>query len=73
MGMRTAQFHIPDVAGRTYAVFGLARSGMARRRCSPPMRARLGLGRQQCLHGKAAAAGIPWSTSIIATGLRSAS
>ena len=27
--MTDARFHIPDVAGRNYAVFGLARSGMA--------------------------------------------
>ncbi|HVR66246.1 MAG TPA: UDP-N-acetylmuramoyl-L-alanine--D-glutamate ligase, partial [Verrucomicrobiae bacterium] len=58
--MSTAQFHIPDVAGRTYAVFGLARSGMAAAKVLAANGARVwAWDDNTSAHGKAAAAGIP--------------
>jgi UDP-N-acetylmuramoylalanine--D-glutamate ligase len=58
--MSTARFHIPDVAGRTYAVFGLARSGMAAAKALAANGARVwAWDDNTSAHGKAAAAGIP--------------
>jgi UDP-N-acetylmuramoylalanine--D-glutamate ligase len=58
--MGSAQFHIPDVAGRTYAVFGLARSGMAAAKVLAANGARVwAWDDNTASHGKAAAAGIP--------------
>jgi UDP-N-acetylmuramoylalanine--D-glutamate ligase len=58
--MSTAQFRIPDVAGRTYAVFGLARSGMAAAKALAANGARVwAWDDNNASHGKAAAAGIP--------------
>jgi UDP-N-acetylmuramoylalanine--D-glutamate ligase len=58
--MSNARFHIPDVAGRNYAVFGLARSGMATAKVLAANGARVwAWDDNTASHGKAAAAGIP--------------
>jgi len=58
--MSNARFHIPDVAGRNYAVFGLARSGMAAAKVLAANGARVwAWDDNTASHGKAAAAGIP--------------
>ncbi len=58
--MSNARFHIPDVTGRTYAVFGLARSGMAAAKVLAANGARVwAWDDNNASHGKAAEAGIP--------------
>ncbi|HEY7687516.1 MAG TPA: UDP-N-acetylmuramoyl-L-alanine--D-glutamate ligase [Dongiaceae bacterium] len=58
--MTDARFHIPDVAGRNYAVFGLARSGMAAAKALAANGARVwAWDDNTASHGKATAAGIP--------------
>jgi UDP-N-acetylmuramoylalanine--D-glutamate ligase len=58
--MTNARFHIPDVAGRTYAVLGLARSGMAAAKVLAANGARVwAWDDNNAAHGKAVAAGIP--------------
>src|SRR5262245_24792604 len=58
--MSNARFHIPDVAGRNYAVFGLARSGMATAKVLAANGARVWAWDDNTgSHAKAAAAGIP--------------
>jgi UDP-N-acetylmuramoylalanine--D-glutamate ligase len=58
--MSNARFHIPDVAGRNYAVFGLARSGMATAKVLAANGARVwAWDDNTASHSKAAAAGIP--------------
>jgi len=58
--MSNARFHIPDVAGRNYAVFGLARSGMAAAKVLAANGARVwAWDDNTASHGKAVTAGIP--------------
>src|SRR5262245_2816594 len=58
--MSNARFHIPDVASRNYAVFGLARSGMATAKVLAANGARVWAWDDNAAsHAKAATAGIP--------------